>query len=96
MWEIPLVSGDNLDFVPNAEKTMIFDLEEYEKNSSSPTILRVMMESNIESITPVSIGYNMNPIDVTVGICYATVVLLGLYILIIFEVTSIIHMSEFK
>ncbi|XP_077284036.1 P protein-like isoform X2 [Arctopsyche grandis] len=86
MWEILLVSGDNLDFVPNAEKTMIFDLEEYEKNSSLPTILRVMMESNIETITPVSVGYNMNPIDVTVGICYATVVLLGLYILIIFEI----------
>ena len=65
---------------------MVFDLEDYNTSSEHTTLLRVMMETNLEITMPLSIGYNLNPIDTTVGIAYATVVLLGLYTLIIFEV----------
>lgn len=81
-----MVSGDDLDFVPNVDKQMVFDLEDFNTSSEHTTLLRIMMETNLEISVPVSIGYNLSPIDPTVGIIYATVVLLGLYILIIFEV----------
>lgn len=48
--------------------------------------MRIHFETNLNSSFPVSIGYDLSPIDMEDGVIYATIVLLGLYIFIIFEV----------
>jgi len=44
------------------------------------------METNVNASLPVAIGYDVSPIDESDGTVYAVVVLVGLYVLIIFEV----------
>jgi P protein len=43
------------------------------------------METNVNASLPVAIGYDVSPIDESDGTVYAVVVLVGLYVLIIFE-----------
>lgn len=49
-------------------------------------ILRIRMMTNIKSNFPISISYNLQPINFNDGVLYATLVLIGLYVLIVFEV----------
>lgn len=45
------------------------------------------MVSNLNATLPVQFSYDPNPIDTNTGVIYAAVVLLGLYIMIIWEVS---------
>lgn len=47
-----------------------------------------MMVNNIGEHVPVQFAYNPTPINTDIGIIYAAIVLLGLYIMIIWEVRS--------
>lgn len=49
-------------------------------------MVSINLETNLESSFAVSMTYDMSSIDKHDGIAYAAIVLLGLYILIIFEV----------
>ena len=44
------------------------------------------MKTNLPIGLPLSISYDMSPINTDQGIAYAAAILIGLYILIIFEV----------
>lgn len=57
-----------------------------EKVRNTNAKLRVMMTNNIGVHVPVNFAYDPTPIDQSVGIIYATIVLLGLYVMIIWEV----------
>lgn len=48
--------------------------------------MAINFRTNTKASVPISMAYDNSPIDQDTGIIYAAVVLLGLYILIVFEV----------
>lgn len=48
--------------------------------------ISIKLKTNLESSFAISISYDLSPIDKDDGIVYAALILLGLYVLIIFEV----------
>jgi len=51
------------------------------------------MKTNVEASFPTALYFDLSPIDTDSGILYAAIVLLGLYILIILEVSCIADWS---
>ena len=47
------------------------------------------MKTNMDASFPTAISFDTSPIDTDYGVVYAALVLLGLYVLIILEVSSI-------
>ncbi|KAG8226144.1 hypothetical protein J437_LFUL005805 [Ladona fulva] len=85
VWTVPLVSEALVDFVPEVQQENIFHLNEYER-SPSIGLLRLRLKTNLKETLPISVGYDPSPINMDDGIVYAAIVLLGLYILIIFDI----------
>ncbi|XP_065353669.1 P protein-like [Cloeon dipterum] len=83
-WSVPLVTENLIGAVPELVLSTIFRLENF--NRFNTARLFVHLESNVNASLPVSIGYDISPIDETDGTLYAVLVLIGLYILIIFEI----------
>ncbi|XP_049954691.1 P protein [Schistocerca serialis cubense] len=82
-WKVPLVSSRELiELVPEVtvEKVLQIDVGKYH------SVLRLQLRTNLDASVPVAIGYDLTPIDTHGGIILAALVLLGLYILIVFEV----------
>ncbi|KAK6622012.1 hypothetical protein RUM44_001819 [Polyplax serrata] len=85
-WTIPLVLEELVDIVPELSVKKVFNLKDFDSEVLSKCFVRIHFETNLNSSFPVSIGYDLSPIDMEDGVIYATIVLLGLYIFIIFEV----------
>lgn len=60
------------------------------KIQNQNAVLRLQMVSNLNATLPVQFSYDPNPIDINTGVIYAAVVLLGLYIMIIWEVSFLV------
>lgn len=88
-WRIPLAGASDLDTVPELKKKHTFLLGQVplEKIRNSNAKLRIVMTNNVGVHVPVNFAYDPTPIDQSVGIIYATIVLLGLYVMIIWEVS---------
>ena len=52
------------------------------------SILRIQMTTNLEESFPLALFVDMQPVDMNVSIILAAIVLLGLYVVIITEVSS--------
>jgi hypothetical protein len=52
--------------------------------------LYVQLETNVNASLPIALSYDLSPIDESDGTVYAVLVLVGLYVLIIFEVHYIL------
>lgn len=90
-WTIPIAPRRLLNVSPDRKYEKIFDLRGLEgtfKNGTKRS-LAVNMRTNLPSSLPVSIVYDFSPINTEDGVVYASVILLGLYALIIFEVRKI-------
>ncbi|XP_046383180.1 P protein-like isoform X2 [Ischnura elegans] len=85
IWSVPLVSEALVDFVPEVEQQNVFHLTDFEVGPPKG-LLRLRLETNLQESFPVSIRYDPSPINVEDGIVYATLVLMGLYVLIIFDI----------
>ncbi|XP_071440913.1 P protein-like [Hetaerina americana] len=85
IWTVPLVSEALVDFVPEVEQHNVFHLSNFEVGPPKG-LLRLRLETNLQDSFPVSIRYDPSPINVDDGIVYAALVLMGLYVLIIFDV----------
>lgn len=53
------------------------------------SILRTEMKTNMNASFPLAVSFDVSPIDTNSGIVYAAIVLLGLYVLIVLEVSCI-------
>lgn len=51
--------------------------------------MRIQMKTNMEASFPTAVYCDLSPIDTDSGIVYAAIVLLGLYVLIILEVSYV-------
>lgn len=49
--------------------------------------MRLQFSTNMERSMPLTLSYDLSPIDPAEGVIYAALILIGLYILIIFEVS---------
>ncbi|XP_030764311.1 P protein [Sitophilus oryzae] len=86
LWTVPLVTEKLIGFVPEIKAEKTFDLDLHDVDNSSFTFLRFQFKSNLKTNLPIAMGYNLSPISTDDGIIYAALVLVGLYILIIFEI----------
>ncbi|XP_069685556.1 P protein isoform X2 [Periplaneta americana] len=86
-WEIPIVSKELLDFVPDVDNRKVFNLNDFDLGLIPHSILRIEMKTNMDGSFPTALYFDLSPIDTDSGIVYGAIVLLGLYVLIILEIT---------
>lgn len=87
---IPLIADlDSIDHVIERRRSHVFHISqsafETIRDNKNATV-RIRFRTNIEESLPVQIAYDPSPIDKVTGVIYASVVLLGLYIMIIWEI----------
>jgi hypothetical protein len=51
------------------------------------------MKTNMDASFPSAVSFDVSPIDTDSGIIYAAIVLLGLYVLIVLEVSGIAELT---
>ncbi|XP_014242132.1 P protein-like isoform X2 [Cimex lectularius] len=86
IWKIPIVSETLIDFVPEVKRSFIFNLKDVKEKLIPDCIMRLQIRTNLKKVFPMSLSYDLSPIDPGDGILYAVAILVGLYILIIFEI----------
>lgn len=89
VYKVPFIQNmEEIDVVPDVKKSHTFELnhEMFEQISLNNTILRLRIHSNLPISTGVRLTYDPTPIDKSLGIIYASIVLLGLYVMIIWEI----------
>lgn len=85
-WRIPLVDSKNLDTSTQIKMSHMFDISKIPISTLQNATICIFMKTNIDEHLPVQFSYDQSPIDKTTGVIYAAVVLLGLYIMIIWEI----------
>ncbi|XP_060515962.1 P protein isoform X2 [Cylas formicarius] len=89
MWKVPLVTENLIGVVPEVKYKTTFHLNSTnDTDTQSFKFLRLQFRSNLKQNLPLLMGYNLQPIAPDIGIIYAALLLIGLYVLII---TEIIH-----
>ncbi len=85
---IPIVDAQEIDHVEETTREIVFNIgdEAFARVKNEAATLRVQMYTNIEKGLPLLFAYDPSPIDKDVGVICAAVVLLGLYVLIIWDV----------
>lgn len=86
VWDVPIVSENLIDFVPEVKRNHVFELSPLNDSFVLDSILRIVIRTNMNRPFPLSLSYLLSPIDPKDGVYYAAAVLVGLYILIIFEI----------
>lgn len=87
--KIPIVENvEDIDKAEEIKRTHTFHLDPqmFEAIEQNDTVLRLEIGSNLPVSFPINLAYDATPIDKSLGVIYASIVLLGLYIMIIWEV----------
>ncbi|KAJ3650636.1 hypothetical protein Zmor_016724 [Zophobas morio] len=85
VWEVALVPEKLIDVVPEVTHKKTFHLKSIKIGDFNTSFLEVRLSTNMKTNFPLSVAYNLQPINTDSGIIYAGLVLIGLYVLIIFE-----------
>lgn len=88
IYTIPLVGLDEIDVAPETKHQIVFNVGDaaFAKVHNEKAVLRVQMTTDLEDNLPLVVAYDPSPIDKDAGVMYAAIVLLGLYVMIIWEV----------
>lgn len=84
IWNIPIVTGDQLDTAP-----MTIQKKEFQLNSNFMENIKninVKAWTNIDQHMAIKLGYDSSPVNIKIGIIFAVVVIIILYVLIIWEI----------
>ncbi|KAJ8916646.1 hypothetical protein NQ315_000291 [Exocentrus adspersus] len=87
VWLVPIVAEKLIGHVPELPQSYVFNLASHKVDAVSFNFFRVQFRTNLNANFPISVGYNLQPINPDDGIIYAALVLVGLYILIVFDLT---------
>ncbi|XP_029726961.1 P protein isoform X2 [Aedes albopictus] len=90
-WLVPVPAyPDQMDRMDEITRKHVFDIgtASHRKVANGKAVIRVHMSSNVEADVPVKFTYDSTPIDKETGVIYAAIVLLGLYVLIIWEIVN--------
>ncbi|KAJ6636603.1 P protein, partial [Pseudolycoriella hygida] len=84
----PIVYSQEIDHVEESNREIVFDIgdEALVKVRNEEAVLRVQMYTNIDKALPLLFAYDPSPINKDVSVICAAIVLLGLYVLIVFDV----------
>lgn len=88
VYSIPIVDLDQLDNVTETKRQIVFNVGDaaFAKVHNEKAVLQLQMRTAMDENLPLLFAYDPSPIDKDAGVIYAAVVLLGLYIMIIWEV----------
>lgn len=88
VWVLPVVPYENLDEAPEYKKRNVFTFEQVALNQikSGNALMQVRFLTNFNYSFPMKFNYDATPINTDLGLILAAIVLLGLYIMIIWEV----------
>lgn len=89
IYKIPIIKDMNsIDTVDASRKIYVIKLSSnmYNQLQSPNTILRLRLSTNLPISFPVQLAYDPTPIDKNTGVIFAAIVLLGLYVMIIWEI----------
>lgn len=83
----PVVNISEMDTVKEIKrsKTIHLNYQKYEHLLQNKSVLKLNLITNFDASLPVNFAYDPSPLDKDMGIIYATIVLLGLYVMIIWE-----------
>lgn len=84
IWNVPIVSGDQLDTASITTHKKDFQLNS--KFMDRIQRINVKAWTNIDQDMAIKIGYDSSPVNIRIGIIFAVVVLIILYVLIIWEI----------
>ncbi|CAB3233675.1 unnamed protein product [Arctia plantaginis] len=93
-WAIVLDSEDKIDFTQGETRTSILHWvpEKVNKNtvraSSNHSVFAIRMSSSSNITTPFTLGYTVDPLDMSTGVIQSCILLCALYALIIFELIN--------
>lgn len=91
IFKLPIVAKVNdIDSTKQAERSHTFYLSSsfFEQIGQNDTILQLLIDTNIEIEFPMIMAYDSSPIDKAIGVIYAAIILLGLYVMIIWEIVD--------
>lgn len=85
--KFPVVNITEMDLVKELKrsKTVPISYPDYERLHGNKSTLMLNLFTNFDASFPVNFAYDPSPLDKDMGIIYAAIVLLGLYIMIIWE-----------
>lgn len=89
--KLPIVKDvSDIDSVHQVRRTHIFRFDStfFEQIKQTGTILQLDLSSNLPVGFPIQLEYDPTPIDKSLGVIYAAIILLGLYAMIITELVD--------
>lgn len=86
-YSLPVVTIPEMDSVKELKRSTTINLEYpiYSKLVDRTTVLKLNLITNFDASLPVNFAYDPSPLDRATGLIYATIILLGLYVMIIWE-----------
>lgn len=90
LFTIPIIDHLNhIDTVARVKKSHTFHMDEkwFEELRKNGTVLQLQIASNLPVSFPIDLAFH-TPIDKSLGVIYASIILLGLYIMIIWEIVD--------
>ncbi|XP_058453914.1 P protein isoform X1 [Malaya genurostris] len=90
-WLVPIpVNTEMLDQQDEITRKYVFDIgtSSHRKVINGKAMIRVRMSTNADTDVAFKFTYDPTPIDKEMGVIYAAIVLLGLYVLIIWEIVN--------
>lgn len=87
LWRIPVPDEEFLDVTPETSKRHVFKFDQVTLNKINARTAAFVVEfvSELNASFPLNFGYDPSPIDTDLGLILAAIILLGLYIMIIWE-----------
>lgn len=88
IYTIPIVDAEQIDHVSETKRQIVFNVGDaaFAKVHNEKAVLRVQMYTDMHDNLPLLFTYDPSPIDKSAGVIYAAIVLVGLYVMIIWEV----------
>lgn len=87
LMKFPVVNTTEMDLVKELKrsKTVPISYPHFDRLRENKSTLMLNLYTNFDASFPVNFAYDPSPLDKDMGIIYAAIVLLGLYIMIIWE-----------
>lgn len=87
VYKLPVFNSSLMDISEERKrsKTIYFNTTEYERINATESILKVNILTDLDTSLAINFSFDPTPLDKDVGIIMATIILLGLYVLIIWE-----------
>lgn len=87
LMKFPVVNITEMDVVKELKrtKTVLIEYHDYERLKNNKSNVKLNLYTNFDASFPINFAYDPSPLDKDMGIIYAAIVLLGLYIMIIWE-----------